>query len=141
MSGQITTFTVQTDGAGLYEFTDGPMRWLEELQPGDGLLTLMIRHTSASILIQENADPQVQTDLQNWVQRFAPRSDDPSMSYLKHTYEGTDDMPGHIRSSHLPVSLSIPVSEGKMMLGQWQALYLWEHRDAPRERYVAAHFA
>ena len=99
----------------------------------------MVQHTSASLLIQENADPSVQRDLQEWVGRFVPRSDDPSMRYLTHTFEGPDDMPAHIRAAHLPVSLSIPVSRGRMMLGQWQGIYLWEHRDAPHDRKVVGH--
>ncbi len=108
---------------------------------GDGLLTLLIRHTSASLLIQENADPDVQADLQAWVQRFVPRADTPGMSYLRHTLEGPDDMPAHIRAAHLPVSLQIPVAGGRMRLGTWQGIYVWDHRDRPHRREIAAHFA
>ena len=128
-------FGVQTNGPGLYEVTGMIAGWVR----GSGLLTLFIRHTSASLLIQENADPEVQTDLAAFFARAVPRSDDPSMSYLTHTYEGPDDMPGHIRAALLPVSLSIPVLDGRMELGTWQGIYLFEHRDAPHSRTIAAH--
>lgn len=115
-------------------------RWLDGLSAEDGLLTLLVRHTSASLLIQENADPDVQRDLQGWAVRFVPRADDPSMGWLTHTLEGPDDMPAHIRAAHLPVSLSVPVARGQMRLGTWQGIYLWEHRDRPHRREIAAHF-
>ena len=134
-----TTFTVTTSGPGLYEITEQVARWLEP--EAEGLLTLMVRHTSASLLIQENADPDVQCDLQAFFARAVPRSDDPSMSYLHHTMEGPDDMPAHIKASMLPVSLSIPVRSGRMALGTWQGIYLFEHRDAPHTRQVALHFS
>ncbi len=108
---------------------------------GDGLLTLMVRHTSASLLIQENADPEVQTDLLAYFQRLVPPTTDPSMRYLTHTYEGPDDMPAHIKAAMLPVCLSIPVTSGQMRLGTWQGIFLFEHRDAAHGRSVAAHFA
>ncbi|SHJ15493.1 secondary thiamine-phosphate synthase enzyme YjbQ [Wenxinia saemankumensis] len=128
----IDRITVETRGPGLIEITD-------RLPPldGDGLLTLFVRHTSCSLLIQENADAEVRTDLQAYLERLAPRSDDPSMSYLRHTYEGPDDMPGHIRAALLPVSLSIPVEDGRPLLGTWQGVYLVEHRDRPHRREVA----
>ena len=134
-----TSFHIATRGAGLYEFTGLPARWLAG--QGDGLLTLMIQHTSASLLIQENADPDVQTDLQAFFQRLVPLANDPSMRYLQHTLEGPDDMPAHIKAAMMPVSLSIPVSSGQMVLGTWQGIYLFEHRDRPNNRRVAAHFA
>ncbi|WP_380054221.1 secondary thiamine-phosphate synthase enzyme YjbQ [Falsihalocynthiibacter sp. SS001] len=127
-------FTIQTHGAGLYEFTDQVARWVS----GTGLLTLFVQHTSASLLIQENADPEVQTDLQNFYRRLVPPTSDPSMSYLTHTYEGPDDMPAHIKASMLPISLSIPVIGGQMALGTWQGIYLFEHRDSPHHRRVVA---
>ncbi|PWJ10342.1 secondary thiamine-phosphate synthase enzyme YjbQ [Jannaschia seohaensis] len=133
-----TTFTLQTRGPGLTEFTRQVAAWLPR---EDGLLTLMIRHTSASLLIQENADPEVQTDLTEWLHRTVPPSTDPSLSYLTHTYEGPDDMPGHIKAMLLPVSLQIPVARGTMRLGTWQGIYLVEHRTRPHTREVAAHFA
>lgn len=131
-------FAIQTDGAGLYEFTPDVADWLKGAQ--DGLLTLMVRHTSCSLLIQENADPEVQTDLQAYFSRLVPPTTDPSMRYLRHTYEGPDDMPAHIKAAMLPVTLSIPVQAGRMRLGTWQGIYLFEHRDAPHQRSVAAHF-
>ncbi|MBT0958808.1 YjbQ family protein [Alphaproteobacteria bacterium KMM 3653] len=134
-----TTFEIPTRGPGLTEFTPQVSRWLAG--QGDGVLTLMVRHTSASLLIQENADPEVQDDLQAYFHRLVPPSDDPSMAYLRHTYEGPDDMPAHIKAAMLPVSLSIPVAAGVMRLGTWQGIYLFEHRRAPHNRQVAAHFA
>ncbi|TFL17323.1 secondary thiamine-phosphate synthase enzyme YjbQ [Jannaschia formosa] len=133
-----TTFTIQTRGPGLTEFTREVAAWLPD---ASGLLTLMIRHTSASLLIQENADPEVRTDLTEWLHRTVPPSTDPSLSYLTHTYEGPDDMPGHIKAMLLPVSLQIPVTGGRMRLGTWQGLYVVEHRTRPQAREVAAHFA
>lgn len=130
-----TVFTIATQGQGLYEITPQVAGWVK----GDGLLTLFIRHTSASLLIQENADPEVQTDLRAFFARLVPPSDHPSMRYLTHTYEGPDDMPAHIKASLLPVSLSIPVSAGRLALGRWQGIYLFEHRDAPHGREVVAH--
>ena len=136
-----TTFQIKTGGQGLYEFTRDVARWLDvESEGRDGLLTLLVRHTSASLLIQENADPEVQTDLLAYFQRLAPPATDPSMGYLTHRYEGPDDMPGHIRAALLPVSIQIPVAGGQMRLGTWQGIYLFEHRDAPHSRQVAAHF-
>ena len=134
-----TTFVIETRGVGLYEVTRNVSHWLDGFEAGEGLLTLMIRHTSASLLIQENADPEVQTDLTAFFERLVPPSDDPRMSYLTHTYEGPDDMPAHIKSTLMPVSLSIPVSAGRMCLGTWQGIYLFEHRSAPHRRLIAAH--
>lgn len=134
-----TTFIIHTRGQGLYEFTDEVGRWLSGQD--DGLLTLMVQHTSASLLIQENADPDVQTDLLAFYQRLVPPAHDPSMAYLRHRMEGPDDMPAHIKAAMLPISLSIPVTGGRMRLGTWQGIYLFEHRDAPHTRKVAAHLA
>lgn len=134
-----TTFTVPTFGQGLTEFTDQAMRWLEG--HGDGLMTLMVRHTSASLCIQENADPDVQHDLQAFFDRLVPPATDASMEYLRHTLEGADDMPAHIKAVMMPVTLSIPVQNGVMRLGTWQGIYLFEHRNAPHTRTVAAHFS
>lgn len=134
-----TTFTLQTCGSRLYEFTDQVAGWVAA--QGDGLLTLMVRHTSASLLIQENADPDVQIDLLAFYRRLAPPATDPAMTYLRHRSEGPDDMPAHIKAAMLPITLSIPVQAGTMRLGTWQGIYLFEHRDAPHRRQVAAHFA
>lgn len=130
-----TRFVISTHGPGLYEFTAQVADWVQ----GTGLLTLFVRHTSASLLIQENADPEVQTDLQNFFHRLVPPTTDPAMSYLTHTYEGPDDMPAHIKSAMMPVSLGIPVTNGELALGTWQGIYLFEHRNAPHERTVVAH--
>ncbi|NNL35304.1 MAG: YjbQ family protein [Silicimonas sp.] len=124
---------IETTGPGLYEFTDR----LEPLARGDGILTLLVRHTSASLVIQENADPDVQRDLFEFFQRLVPQGDDPSMTWLRHTMEGPDDMPAHIKAALLPVSLSIPVISGRLALGTWQGVYLFEHRARPHRREVA----
>lgn len=131
------SFRIETRGAGLYEITRDVAAWLPQR---DGLLTLLVRHTSASLLIQENADIDVQHDLRAFFDRLVPPSDDPSMRYLRHTVEGPDDMPAHIKAAMMPVSLSIPVSAGRMRLGTWQGIYLFEHRTAPHTREIAAHF-
>ena len=132
-----TTFTINTTGAGLYEFTDEVARWVAE----EGIVTLFVQHTSASLLVQENADAEVTGDLQEFFHRLVPQTTDPSMSYLQHTYEGPDDMPAHIKSSLLPTHLSIPVSRGQLLLGRWQGIYLFEHRNAPHTRSVIAHLS
>lgn len=135
----IEILSVQTRGPGLYEITKDVARLCAG--QGDGVLSLLIRHTSASLLIQENADPEVQTDLQNYFHRLVPPTTDPSMSYLTHTYEGPDDMPAHIKAAMMPTSLSIPVSAGRMMLRTWQGIYVFEHRNAPHTRQIAVHFS
>ena len=132
-----TSFSIQTHGQGLYEFTDQVRASIQ----GTGLLTLFIRHSSASLLIQENADHEVQTDLCEFFKRLVPPTTDPSMSYLTHTFEGPDDMPAHIKAAMMPVSLSIPVTNGQLALGTWQGIYLFEHRDKPHTRQVVGHFA
>ena len=125
---------IKTSGPGLYEFT----ALLRPLSQGDGLLHLFVRHTSCSLLIQENADPAVQTDLEAFFHRLVPPSTDPSMSYLTHTYEGPDDMPAHIKAAMMPVNLTIPVISGHLALGTWQGVYLFEHRTRARVREVIA---
>ncbi len=132
-----TIFNIATNGPGLYEFTNQVAGWVQ----GTGLLTLFIQHTSASLVIQENADPEVQTDLQNYFARLVPPTTDPSMAYLTHTYEGPDDMPAHIKAALLPTHLSIPVADGQLALGTWQGIYLFEHRDRPHHCNVATHLA
>lgn len=101
----------------------------------DGLLTLHVRHTSASLLIQENADPEVQRDIERFFARLVPQGD----PLFRHTSEGPDDMPAHVRSALTATSLSIPVLGGRPALGTWQGIYLYEHRDAPHHRRIAAH--
>ena len=104
------------------------------------MVTVFVRHTSCSLLIQENADPDVQTDLAAYFRRLVPPADDPSMDYLRHRAEGPDDMPAHIKAAMMPVSLQIPVADGHMLLGTWQGIYLVEHRDRPHRRRVALAF-
>jgi secondary thiamine-phosphate synthase enzyme len=129
---------VATPGPGLIEITRAVA---EVVPPADGLLTLFVRHTSCSLLIQENADSDVRTDLEAWLSRLVPPADDPAMRFLRHRAEGPDDMPAHIKAALLPVSLQIPVISGRMRLGTWQGIYLFEHRAHPHRRRVAVHFA
>lgn len=134
-----TSFSVQTQGPGLYEITPQIAQWVARQSPGDeALLTLFIRHTSASLLIQENADPDVQRDFRAWLNRLVPPASDPAMRWISHTMEGPDDMPAHIKAAHLPVSLAIPVIGGAMALGTWQGVYVVEHRTRPHKRVVTA---
>lgn len=136
-----TTITVNTRGPGLSEFTEDTRAFVKKTGVGEGLLTLFVQHTSCSIVIQENADPDVRRDLAEFFRRLAPHSDDPSMRWIKHRTEGPDDMPAHIKAAVLPTSLSIPVVEGRLALGTWQGVYLFEHRDAPQTRRVVAHIS
>ena len=132
------SFTIETRGAGLYEITRAVADWVAAEGGDAALLTLFLRHTSASLVIQENADPDVQRDLAAFFDRLVPPASDPAMGYLRHTLEGPDDMPAHIKAALLPVSLSIPVIDGRMALGTWQGIYLFEHRRAPHRREVVA---
>lgn len=129
---------VATEGPGLYEITGRVAALLP--RGAEGLLTLFLRHTSCSLLVQENADPDVRRDLAAFLSRLVPPADDPAMRYLTHRAEGPDDMPAHIRAALLPVSLSIPVAGGAPLLGTWQGIFLVEHRRAPHDRRVALHF-
>lgn len=138
MQGAIT---VSTSGQGLYEITRDVAEFVRGAGRAEGLLTLFVRHTSCSLVIQENADPDVQRDLKGFFARLVPPSDDPSMRWVTHTMEGPDDMPAHIKAALLPVSLSIPVAGGRMALGTWQGIYLFEHRDRPHRREVVLHLA
>lgn len=137
----ISTLTISTTGPGLYEFTQQARRFVTESGASEGLLTLFVRHTSCSLVIQENADPDVQRDLNAFFRRLVPPSDDPSMSWIVHDMEGPDDMPAHIKSALTQTSIGVPVSDGEMMLGTWQGLYLFEHRDRPHSRQVVLHLA
>lgn len=134
----VDILTIATRGPGLYEFTEKVRAF--SAGRGDGLMTLFVRHTSCSLAIQENADPEVRRDLTEFFHRLVPPSDHPAMSYLTHTYEGPDDMPAHIKAALLPVSLTIPVAAGRPLLGTWQGVYLFEHRIARHERQVAVQF-
>ncbi len=122
-------------GPGLHEVTREVTAWLAEQPVRDGLLTVFVRHTSASLLIQENADPDVQRDLESFFGRLVPED-----SHLyRHTAEGPDDMPAHIKGALTQTQLSIPVSDGRLALGTWQGIYLFEHRHAPHQRELALH--
>lgn len=129
------TLTIRTEGPGLYEFTDAVRRWTAAQAIETGLLTLFSRHTSASLVIQENADPQVIDDLQNFFRRLVPNGD----PLFRHVAEGPDDMPAHVKSALTATSLNIPISERRPMFGTWQGIYLFEHRDAPHRRQVTLH--
>ena len=134
-----TVIAVRTTGTGLYEFTDEVERFVRESGVTSGLLTLFVQHTSCSLCIQENADPDVRRDLEAFFHRLVPPSDNPEMSWISHTVEGPDDMPAHIKAALTAVSLSIPVTAGRPALGQWQGIYLFEHRNAHHTRRIAAH--
>jgi secondary thiamine-phosphate synthase enzyme len=128
--------TVRTRGRGLYEFTNEAHRWISTNRFRDGLVTFHLRHTSASLLIQENADPDVRRDLDAFFERLVPDGD----PLFVHTAEGDDDMAAHVRTALTTVNLSIPVANGDLVLGTWQGLYVWEHRRVPHARKVAMHF-
>jgi secondary thiamine-phosphate synthase enzyme len=134
---QVTTMlTIPTPGAGLHEITGRIVRWVDDAAIDRGLLTVFCRHTSASLLIQENAAPAARRDLERWFTRIAPESDG-----YEHDDEGPDDMPAHLRSALTAVQLSIPVIGGAMALGTWQGIYLFEHRRAPHRRTLALHLS
>jgi len=134
MKQRFEHLTVTTAGRSFTDITDNARKFVVRAQIDLGLLTLFIQHTSASLLIQENADPDVLRDLEDAFARFAPRD----ASY-RHTTEGSDDMPAHIRAALTQSSLSIPVESGAPVLGTWQAIYLFEHRDAPHHRTIVMH--
>ena len=130
-----TTLVVETRGRGLVEFTRAVTAWVAQSGLETGLLTLFVRHTSASLLIQENADPDVRGDLDRFFARLVPDGD----TLYRHRDEGPDDMPAHVRAALTAVSLTIPLAGGRLVLGTWQGLYLWEHRLRAHRREVAAH--
>ena len=130
-----STLTLSTSGPGLYEFTDRVAAFVRGTGMEKGLVTVFVRHTSCSLVIQENADPDVRRDLDAFFRRLVPPSNDPSMRWVVHTTEGPDDMPAHIKAALTAVSLSIPVSGGRMVLGTWQGIYLFEHRDSPHRQH------
>jgi len=131
---QSGTLKLSPGRAGLHDFTDKAQRFVVDSGISDGLLTCFIRHTSASLVIQENADSDVLRDLEDYFAKIVPRSRE-----YRHDAEGPDDMPSHIKSTLTATSLSIPVRGGELALGTWQALYLFEHRDAPHTREVLLH--
>lgn len=135
------TLTIRTSGQGLYDFTREARTFVAAEGSETGLLTVFVRHTSCSLLIQENADPDVRRDLDAFFARLVPPADDPAMSYLRHRAEGKDDMPAHIKAALTAVSLGIPVTGGDLALGTWQGIYLFEHRDAPHRREIVLHLS
>lgn len=126
--------TIDTPGQGLHEMTREVLGWVAETGIATGLLTLFIRHTSASLLIQENAAPAARRDIERWIAAIAPES-----AAYEHDDEGPDDMPAHLRAAVTATSLSIPVADGRPVLGTWQGIYLFEHRGAGHRRQVALH--
>jgi len=134
-----TILTVRTNGPGLHEFTGEVVRFVRASGVEEGLLTLFVQHTSCSLCVQENADPDVRRDLEAFFRRLVPPSDAPSMRWIAHTTEGPDDMPAHIKAALTAVSLSIPIADGRPALGTWQGIYLFEHRHGAHDRRVIAH--
>ncbi|MBW9076781.1 YjbQ family protein [Agrobacterium pusense] len=132
---------ISTHGQGLYEFTSEAKGFVNQAGVTEGLLTVFVRHTSCSLLIQENADPDVRRDLTEFFSRLVPPSSDPSMRWVVHTLEGPDDMPAHIKSALTMVSIGVPITDGRLVLGTWQGLYLFEHRDQWHRREVVLHIS
>ena len=131
--------SISTRGQGFYEFTAEAASFVRATGAAEGLLTVFVRHTSCSLLIQENADPDVRTDLDGFFRRLVPPSSDPSMRWIVHTTEGPDDMPAHIKAALTQVSICVPVIGGRLALGTWQGIYLFEHRDRPHRREIVLH--
>jgi secondary thiamine-phosphate synthase enzyme len=131
----VKAFSVRTRGQGLLEITDLVSRIVHESDVHEGLCTVFIRHTSASLTIQENADPSARADLEAWLNRLVPEND----RLYTHTHEGSDDMPSHIKAILTNVSLSVPVLNGQLTLGTWQGIYLWEHRRSAHTREIVVH--
>jgi secondary thiamine-phosphate synthase enzyme len=131
----IKKLSVTTDGQGLYEITDSVMGLVHASDVSEGVCTVFVRHTSASLTIQENADPSAKRDLEAWLNRLVPERD----ALYTHTSEGPDDMPAHIKAILTSASLSIPIFQGSLVLGTWQGIYLWEHRKRKQLREVVVH--
>ena len=132
MNSEIVT---ATSGKGLYEITGEVQAAVTRGGVADGLCTVMIRHTSASLTIQENADPSARRDLQDWLERNVPEND----PHFTHTHEGPDDMPSHIRAALTSTTLSIPIVDGRLALGTWQGIFVWEHRRRGSRRRCVVH--
>jgi secondary thiamine-phosphate synthase enzyme len=130
-----TTLSIETRGRGLADITRRIEGWVESTGLRDGLLTVFVRHTSASLLVQENADPEVQRDLERFFARLVPDGD----RLFEHDAEGPDDMPAHVRSALTQTSLSVPLADGRLALGTWQGIYLYEHRRRGHRREVVLH--
>ena len=135
MQQAVDRLTIPTQGQGLYEFTRAVRQFVTDADVATGLLTVYVRHTSCSLLIQENADADVQTDLNGFFRRLVPEG----MDWLVHTTEGPDDMPAHIKAALTQISIGVPVVEGEPAFGTWQGLYLFEHRRRPHRREVVLH--
>lgn len=131
----VRSFKVRTPGQGLHEITDQVSALVRSSDVHEGLCTVFVRHTSASLTIQENADPSARADLEKWFNRLVPEND----RLYTHTTEGADDMPAHIKAVLTNVSLSIPVVNGNLVLGTWQGIYLWEHRRHSHAREIVVH--
>uniref|UniRef100_Q11IB2 Secondary thiamine-phosphate synthase enzyme n=2 Tax=Phyllobacteriaceae TaxID=69277 RepID=Q11IB2_CHESB len=136
-----TRLFISTSGQGLYEFTREAADFVRRQPVEEGLLTVFVRHTSCSLIIQENADPDVKRDLDAFFRRLVPSSSDPSMDWIVHRIEGPDDMPAHIKAALTQTSIGVPVSGGRMLLGTWQGIYLFEHRDQPHRREIILHLS
>jgi len=136
MKQEFYNLQINTDGQKLYEFTDQTIQWIEKNNFKNGILNLSIQHTSASIIIQENADPDVQTDLINYFDKLVPMN---NKLYI-HTTEGKDDMPAHIKSALTNNQISLSIKNGKLLLGTWQGIYLFEHRLNSQKRIIIHHF-
>jgi secondary thiamine-phosphate synthase enzyme len=135
MRQTVDTMSVRTRGRGFYEITRDVQSRVREADVATGLCTLHLQHTSASLLIQENADPDVRRDFEQFFARLVPDGD----ALFVHTMEGDDDMSAHIRTALTTVNVSIPIAEGRLCLGTWQGIYLWEHRTSPHTRTVVVH--
>ena len=136
MIQKFDNFKINTSGQKLYEFTDQTINWIKENNFKNGILNFNIQHTSASLIVQENADPDVQTDLINYFNKLAPMDN----SLYIHTTEGKDDMPAHIKSSLTNNQITLSIKDGKLLLGAWQGLYLFEHRLNSQNRKIIFHF-
>ncbi len=136
MKQEYLIFKINTNGQKLYEFTDQTIDWIKKNNFSNGILNLNIQHTSASLLVQENADPDVQSDLINYFNKLVPMDD----TLYIHTTEGKDDMPAHIKSSLTNNQITLSIKDGELLLGTWQGLYIFEHRIEPQIRKIVFHF-
>ena len=136
MKQEFFNFNINTNGQKLYGFTDELIQWIKKNNFKDGIVNLSIQHTSASLIVQENADPDVQADLISYFNKLVPMDN----SFYTHTIEGKDDMPAHIKSSLTNNQITLSIKKGELILGTWQGLYLFEHRLAPQSRKILTHF-
>ena len=136
MKQEFYNFQIKTNGQKFYDFTDQIISWIKKNEFKNGMLNLSIQHTSASLIVQENADPDVQTDLLNYFDNLVPMNN----NLYVHTTEGKDDMPAHIKSALTNNQISLSIKDGKLLLGTWQGIYLFEHRLNPQSRTVILHF-